>query len=108
GGAGVDSRGRADVVGVVARHGDRLAVAQRVRRGGVGGRADRPGAGDRVHAQGREDALSDEVVPALAGDGRDDLAGGQDEVILVAEGAAEAGGRLQEAQAAQDFGAVVG
>ena len=55
------------------------------------------------HAERREDAVAHEIVPALAGDRRDELPGRDVEQVVVGVGAAETGGRLDEAQALDDF-----
>ena len=60
--------------------------------------------GERVgHAERREDALADEIVPTLAGDRGNQLAGRDVEQVVVGIGAAETGGGLDEAQALDDL-----
>src|SRR2546427_8057979 len=62
-----------------------------MRRGGVSTRREecrgRPGLG---HAERREDAVLHEIVPVLAGDGGEDLAGHDVQHVVVRVGAAEA------------------
>src|SRR5207245_240925 len=57
----------------------------------------------RGQAERGEDALRDEVVPALAADGRDDLSSGDVQHVVVGVAAAEARRRLRGADAVDDL-----
>src|SRR5947208_11387133 len=85
-----------------------MAMLDGVRRGGVSARREercgRPGLG---HAERREDAVPHEVVPALTGDGGEDLAGHDVEHVVVRVGAAKARHGLGEADPVGDLAAVV-
>src|SRR5215475_11056749 len=108
GDVGIDRTGGGDVVDVAPGDRHDLIVNLAVRRGDVVGRFESVHArAARGHAERLEEAVFDEIVPALARDGLEDLARRQVHYVLVAELRAEAPARFEKARAADDLVATV-
>jgi hypothetical protein len=101
---GIDGAGGSGIVQIFKGNDLQLAVNLLVRKRVIVTRLENGVAGiGGFHAQRQENLLAHVVIPAFAADRCHHLACGQKHQIVVGESGAEAGSRLQVAQAIDDF-----